>query len=236
MRRRFAPPLWAVIVTPIAIACFCSLGTWQVTRGQEKQALYRAFAAGTSPAVPYGSPEGQTRYAHVRLTGHYLAQQQILLDNMTHDGQVGYRVITPLQTTLGRVLVDRGWVAAPARRDVLPAIAVDGGERTLSGRLDELPRAGIALQAPDTQEWPRRLSYPDHATIERALGSPVDAGLVLLDASEDDGYVRDWHPGGLPPERHFGYAVQWYGLAFTLLVIFLTVNLKRQKLTDDPRR
>jgi surfeit locus 1 family protein len=219
--------LWPTLATVIGLVVLVSLGTWQTHRGQEKQRLAAAFARGDSPAVPYGAAGGQERYAHVRLQGHYLPERQILLDNMTHNERVGYRVLTPLRTTLGTVLVDRGWVLAPPRREDLPDVRVSDELRTISGRIDQLPRAGIALAASDGAGWPRRLSYPDMATVQRVIGEPVDPNIVLLDASATDGYVRDWKPGGLPPERHFGYAVQWYGLALALAVIYVVVNVKR---------
>jgi surfeit locus 1 family protein len=146
---------------------------------------------------------------------------------MTHEGRVGYRVLTPLRTSLGLVLVDRGWVAAPPRRDELPEVSVSDELRTLTGRLDELPRAGISLAALGGAGWPQRLSYPDLPTLKRLYGEPLDEKIILLDAAATDGYLRDWRPGGLPPERHFGYAVQWFGLALAILVIYVVVNLKR---------
>jgi surfeit locus 1 family protein len=97
----------------------------------------------------------------------------------------------------------------------------------VTGRIDQLPRAGINLAASDGAGWPRRLSYPDLATVRRVYGEAVDPAIILLDASANDGYLRDWKPGGLPPERHFGYAVQWYGLALALAVIYVVINLKR---------
>src|SRR5260370_22993896 len=51
--------------------------------------------------------------------------------------------------------------------------------------------------------------------------------LVLLDPAEPDGSVRSWAPPGFPPMRHIGYAVQWFALALTLLVIYVVTNLRR---------
>lgn len=225
--RQFTAGLWPTVATVVGVVILASLGSWQVHRGVEKKALFAAFARGDSPAVPYGAAGGQERYAHVRVEGRYLPDRQVLLDNMTHDGRVGYRVLTPLRTTLGTVLVDRGWVLAPPRRDQWPDLTVSDELRTVTGRIDQLPRAGINLAASDGAGWPRRLSYPDLATIRRVYGEPTDPAIILLDASANDGYVRDWKPGGLPPERHFGYALQWYGLALALAVIYVVVNLKR---------
>ena len=225
--RQFTAGLWSTVLTVVGVVILASLGTWQRHRGVEKQALFAAFARGDSPAVPYGAAGGQDRYSHVRVEGRYVPARQLLLDNMTHDGHVGYRVLTPLRTTLGTVLVDRGWVPAPPRRDQWPDLAVSDELRTVTGRIDQLPRAGINLAASDGAGWPRRLSYPDLVTVRRVYGEAVDPAIILLDASATDGYVRDWPPGGLPPERPFGYAVQWYGLALALAVIYVVVNLKR---------
>jgi surfeit locus 1 family protein len=225
--RKFTFRLWPTVFAAIAVGLLASLGAWQARRGVEKQALFKAFARGETLAVPYGAAGGQARYAHVRLEGRYDPEHQILLDNMTHDGLTGYRVLTPMRTSLGTVLVDRGWLQAPPRREQWPDLTVSAELRTVEGRIDELPRAGIALAATDGAGWPRRLSYPDLVTVRRVYAEAVDPSIILLDAKEPDGYTREWRPGGLPPERHFGYAVQWYGLAFAVFVIYVVVNLNR---------
>ena len=45
--------------------------------------------------------------------------------------------------------------------------------------------------------------------------------------AEPDGYVRNWVPPGFPPMRHIGYAVQWFGLALALAVIYVVTNFRR---------
>jgi surfeit locus 1 family protein len=52
---------------------------------------------------------------------------------------------------------------------------------------------------------------------------------VLLDANEPEGYVAQWQAPGFPPLRHVAYAVQWFGLALALVVIYLATNLRRSK-------
>ena len=53
------------------------------------------------------------------------------------------------------------------------------------------------------------------------------ADLVLLDAGEPDGYVRNWTAPGFPPMRHIAYAVQWFGLALALIIIYIVTNVRR---------
>ena len=49
------------------------------------------------------------------------------------------------------------------------------------------------------------------------------------DSAEPDGFVRDWKPSGLTPERHLGYAFQWFALALTLAVLVLVSFLKSRE-------
>ena len=224
---RFTFRLWPTLAAVTGVGILASLGAWQTHRGYEKRAQFEAFARAEGPTMPYGAEGGQARYAHVRLEGRYDPLHQVLLDNMTHDGRVGYRVLTPLRTSLGLVLVDRGWMAAPARREELPDLPVTAEVRVVTGRIDDLPRAGIELKTSDGVGWPRRLSYPDLSALRRIYAAPVAPSIILLDAAAPDGFLRDWRPGGLPPERHFGYAVQWYGLSLALLVLFLVANFRK---------
>jgi surfeit locus 1 family protein len=231
-RREFAPGLVPTLVMLPVLALLLWLGTWQWHRAAEKQALWDGFARGTDATIdlPGIAAPLPPRYAHVRVSGTYLPDRQILLDNMTHDERAGYRVLTPLLRADGTVvLVDRGWIAPGRTRADLPDVRVDASARTVSGRLDFLPRPGIEPVAPpDGTGWPRVLSFPTMAQAERVLGRRAYPDIVLLDPALPDGYVRAWQPPGFPPERHLGYAVQWYGLALTLVLLWFFVNLRKR--------
>jgi surfeit locus 1 family protein len=54
------------------------------------------------------------------------------------------------------------------------------------------------------------------------------APVLLMDADSGPGYLRDWHPPGLPPERHYAYAVQWWAFALLALGLLVGLNLKRR--------
>ena len=230
--RTFAPSLAATLLLLPALALLVWLGSWQLQRAGEVRALQAAFdtSAATRAALPPAAQAGSLpRYARVRLAGHYLGERQFLLDNMTHAGAAGYRVLTPFATGAGGiVLVDRGWIPLGASRAALPSVAVGAAPRELVGRLDELPRPGIRLAVVAGSGWPRVLSFPRLEDIAAALGEPPYPRLLLLEASQPDGYLREWRPaGGVPAERHLGYALQWYALALTLLVAYLVASLRR---------
>jgi surfeit locus 1 family protein len=242
-QRLFAPPVWAVLLTGAAVAAFTTLGTWQLGRAREKQALLADFDAGgqeTRDATGIGF-DSLARYQRVRLRGSYEPKLQILLDNMpAAGGRPGYRVLTPLQRADGGgwVLVDRGWVPLGPTREALPAIAIGAGEREVSGVLDGLPEPGLRVgpaAVPGDAGWPRVLLFPTEADVESALGLDVESRIVLLDASLPDGYERQWRPAlGFGPERHLGYALQWFAFAIVAVVLLIALNLRRRP--PDPER
>jgi surfeit locus 1 family protein len=229
--RELAPRPFITLATLVLLAAFMALGFWQLQRMREKQALFAAFAAGNQRLERLSDiePLRAARYTRVIATGRYDTAHQFLLDNMTHAGQAGYRVLTPLDLADGEsVLVDRGWVPLGATRAELPEVTVSGNERSVVGRLDDLPAAGIELRSAGADTtWPRVLNYPHMSELRAALGRPLEDRIVLLDPEQPDGFVRAWQPSVFPPERHLSYAVTWFALAATVVVLFVALNLRQ---------
>jgi cytochrome oxidase assembly protein ShyY1 len=70
------------------------------------------------------------------------------------------------------------------------------------------------------------------AAIARQFGLPALAPRVLrLDPALPFGYPRDLQllVNTLPPERHRGYALQWFGLAATGLVFAFVLTFRRSR-------
>jgi surfeit locus 1 family protein len=222
------------LLTIALIAMLIALGRWQLQRAAEKRVLYDAFAEASDAArtIDLRTPK-VGRYQHVEAFGRYDETRQVLIDNMMNGERAGYFVITPFALENGGwVLINRGWVPLGLSRAERPAIPVAGDIRRIRGRADNLPGPGIqmgdrtALEPP----FPVVANFPHHAEVARLLNESLwtpATELVLLDAAEPDGYVRNWAPPGFPPMRHIGYAVQWFGLALTLAVIYVVTNFRR---------
>jgi surfeit locus 1 family protein len=235
--REFAPRAWAALLTAAALAAFVSLGWWQIGRAREKQAMIESFARGTQTSVELAGDVTVAelpRYQHARAEGHYDPSRQILIDNMpSHAGRPGYRVLTPFVREGARklLIVDRGWVPLGTSRDVAPRLDVSAEYRAVAGRLDQLPEPGVRVGeagVPGDERWPRVLNFPRASDVEQVLGAPVESRILLLDPAAPDGYERVWRPSlGFGPERHLGYAIQWFALALTALVVFLALSLQR---------
>jgi surfeit locus 1 family protein len=230
----FEPRLFTTLLAIGLIAMLVSLGRWQLHRAAEKRALFDSFATASVAAerIDLRSPKA-ARYARVEAVGSYDATRQVLIDNMVEGARAGYFVITPFALQDGGwVLVNRGWVPLGQTRAERPAIPVAANSRTIRGRADNLPSPGIRLgvPAPLAPPYPVVAAYPTRADVAQLLkesnwSSATD--LILLDAGEPDGYVRNWAPPGFPPLRHVGYAVQWFALALALGVIYVVTNFRR---------
>jgi surfeit locus 1 family protein len=230
-------PSWPLtVLTVVLCIAFIGLGRWQWRRGELRQEEWDAFARGADAAQPLAGENlsALARFSHIAVRGHLLPERQFLLDNRSYAGRAGYEVLTPLELDDGRVLlVDRGWVAFTGYRAVLPDIAFAPQDPvTLTGRVDEMPSAGLAFgrSAPSvTGSWPKLATYPQLADLSASLGRKLEPRILLLDPEARDGYVRDWHPPGVPPARHFTYAMQWWLFALTAIVLWVVLAVRRAR-------
>jgi surfeit locus 1 family protein len=232
-RRVFAPTLRATLLALLLAALFVRLGLWQWQRGEQREAAAARFASGANQVLELGGADstGVPLYQRVSVAGELDGAHQFLLDNRTLEGRAGYEVLTPLSRA-GAValLVDRGWVPFPGSRARLPDVTLTvSGPVRLTGRIAALPSPGLAsgraAPAPGSS-WPKVASYPDMTQLAAALGAPLSPRILLLDPASPFGYVRAWQPPGLPPLRHFAYAIQWW--SFALLTLILWVVLSRR--------
>ena len=211
----------------LTMAVFASLGTWQLWRAEQRAASFDSFAeAGRRPAltVPIDAAQFEEhRFRWLELRGRYLSSRQILLDSMTHDGRTGYHVLTPFRIAGDEfwVLVNRGWVPADPERLRLPEVNVGESARTIRARIDALPRPGLTFDNPPDpgNGWPQILLFPTFADLEARLQNPLRPYQLLLSPESAHGFVRAWQPRAMSPERHIGYAIQWYSFALVLGVI-----------------
>ncbi len=237
--RNFRPGFIPTLAMLPLLALLLWLGQWQWDRAAEKQTLLDRWAGQALlapvalPTAPDGNTTATAQFLRVFASGAYLPDSQVLLDNQTHGGKAGYRVLTPLLLADGSALmVDRGWVALPGNaRDRLPNVAVSSANRRVQGRLDHFRQAalreatGPLLAVRDNR--PRVMNYPDSAAVSAAIGRPVYPLVLLLEGTEPDGFVREDAPTlSFGPERHVGYAIQWWALAVTLVLLWGWTALK----------
>ena len=242
--RRHPVFLWLFAIA--AFALFARLGAWQLERRGEKQAMLdsvagvladrtpQPLAARVADVLPSTDGKVAQQYAWVAGQGTFLDAPAVLLDNQQRDGKVGvraYRAFLPEGARLP-VLVELGWRPLPGDR-TMPATPRPGGTVTLEGLLLPPPSPGLAAAAiapqADGSLLATGLRLPD---VAAALGLPALAPRVLRpDPAMPIGYARDLDilPNTLPPEKHLGYAVQWFGLAAAVLVTTLLLAWRARR-------
>lgn len=228
--------LWAFAL--LAMAGFASLGVWQLGRAELKREMLaeaqRALSARTpQPAAVLADDARADAYDWVEIRGRFVDAPAVLLDNQQHAGRVGVRAYRVFETGTGaRVLVDLGWLALPPDR-ALPQVPRDAARHALRGLLLPPPGSGLRLGEPQPQADGTLLTMrvePD--AIARALHLPGLAPRVLRPEPEAGfGYRRDFDilPNTLPPEKHLGYAVQWFALALAVLVTAVLLTVRRAR-------
>lgn len=233
-------PLFLWTLALAAIAGFASLGFWQLGRaGQKRDMLARAQSALASrearPIAVAQDPARADTYDRVDVAGRFVDAPALLLDNQQREGRAGVRVYRLFQVDAGpQLLVELGWLALPADRR-LPVIARTIEARRLRGLLLPFPRGGLDMGAPTPQAGGDLLATTLTQPQARAALARPDLALRVLRPEPDPafGYARDFEilPNTLPPERHLGYAVQWFGLSATVLVtaLLLTLRMRRRR-------
>jgi surfeit locus 1 family protein len=208
------------------LPAFMSLGLWQWRKAESKTQLQMELDTRSHEAaiaMPTTVVDGEAlRYRRVILRGTFDATRQVLLDNQVHREQAGYHVITPLRIAGSdlHVLVNRGWLPAPADRRVLPAAEVPAGEVELSGIAVLPPRRFFNLARQPTSGWAPVWQNLDLERFRQSVAYPLQPVIVQLDPAAPAGYVRQWPRPDERADRHRSYALQWFGFAATSLGIW----------------
>ena len=221
----------------LAIAGFAWLGVWQYGRMQEKQARLDEVATVLADKRTFSlvSDHGRSTPSWVQQDGR-IEPDTLFLDNQMREGRQGVNVYCVFDA--GRVwggghrLVDLGWLPLPGNRE-LPDVSCPAGPLRVRGLLLDPPSAGVAMGEAMQQVGPKRwlMMRVDVAAISAATGFDVWDAVVRLDPKLPGGYARDLDilPNTLPPERHLGYAVQWWALALAVLVTALILTFRKRK-------
>jgi cytochrome oxidase assembly protein ShyY1 len=227
---RFIPFLAAIIVALIAL----SLGNWQSRRAEEKQRLAseQALQAALPPLDMQSLNEAKAPayFRSVQITGSFIAQWPIYLDNRPYQGKAGFYLLMPfkLKDSEKILLVMRGWLPRDVQNRVqLPTIPTPEGVLQLEGKVRE--SVGHVMQLgsePALQSGVIRQNF-EVAELSKASGLKLENFIIEQTSDAKDGLIRDWPQPSLGMEKHRGYAFQWYGLAVTALLFFIATGIKR---------
>jgi len=129
------------VFTLLLLTLFVYLGMWQLDRATEKRIeeatlLEREASPSISLKAALALPLNTLVFRPVDITGKFLEETYVLLDNQILEGQPGYQVFSVFKPSLKGtpyLLVNRGWIQAGTSRKDWPSIKTPTGEVRLQG-------------------------------------------------------------------------------------------------------
>ncbi|WP_417811889.1 SURF1 family protein [Thalassospira alkalitolerans] len=230
------PSIAMKISVSLALVILIGLGSWQVDRLFWKQNLIneRHTQAEKPPiAVPLTqTPDSAMAFRSAFAEGRFLNDQEMHLMARTRRGNVGFHLITPLEQADGSViLINRGWVPQDYRDPATRPESV----------IEDVVRVTGVLRLPQVKHWVQ----PENEPLKNQWFF-VDVDAMAEDSGTElaTRYYLELDetpvPGGLPiggqakvdlPNSHLQYAITWYSLALSLIVIFVLYH--RRPKDDD---
>jgi cytochrome oxidase assembly protein ShyY1 len=227
-----------LIAFVLAFGTACAfLGNWQLDRlhsrrernvstlHNEQQAVLPWTDVFTRPILD------ADQWQRVTATGTFDADHQLVLRYRSSGDTEGYEVVTPLRTTTGNVLVDRGIVPLTNGAQIPTAAPPPpAGEVTVVGHVRRDEEGKRSATTP-VNGAARLISAPAFATT---LPYPVVDGYIGL-LTVDPAQVGGFQPIELPEISdgpHFWYAVQWFmfaGIGLAGVVVFIRGDLRERR-------
>lgn len=225
---QFQPKLVPTLITLVLFTLLVGLGVWQVERAKWKRGIIENYNAQSHLpsliALPPANDSDTLVYRHVTLGGKFENHRSIELRPRVVNGKMGYDLVTPLTLSTGEVvLVLRGFVPDETNDAVdqpIGTVAVSGMMRTFSAK----------YWRPDNEPEKNQWYWIDPEAISKKFALAKPYPLLLI--SDDKPVNSKWpQPQDAMPDFHPWhtlYAIQWFALAFALLVIYVTSQSVRR--------
>ncbi len=221
--------IMTLIFIALVFAGLIKLGMWQLDRADEKEQYFSSIMVRTAqPHQPLASVTAQDLSQYpVVVSGTLLHQYTFLLDNITNNGRVGYHVLVPLlidDYAAKVIVVNLGWVAGNGYRDILPELNTWSGSVEITGNLHQPSDNPYAFEMKAGDKWPRVIAQIELDKITQQLQIPLGdlhlfPAVLRIEPAHQVGYQKQWLWVNMSVEKHLGYAVQWFTLAATLLIL-----------------
>lgn len=215
-------PRWAAATTVVVVLSlvFLSLGRWQLQRHGERRlentVNSQRLAADAVPLddmlAAAGDDLESLEYRRVTVSGVFAPDREVLVRSQVANERPGFHVVTPLITSFGTLLVNRGWVPLAAESPPVTEVPPESGQVTVEGvvRMSQ-SRPSIGPVEPEGQ-----LEILARIDIER-LAQQYDELLPVwvqqTDPSLAELPIRVPPPDTDDPGPHLPYAVQWFSFA-----------------------
>ena len=233
MARKFKFEWRITLLVLFLLPLLIGLGFWQLHRADHNRALVAQaerqrkeapiFLTELLQKTSSDREKNKTDAWHlkqVKLRGRRLSNV-FLLENQIYAERNGYYVFGVMQLeSAGLVLVNRGWIAAPALRSELPTVppVVLGDE---VGEVYVSPAWAEHSPLFAEKGWPKRVGRINLAGAENELHLSLMPVVVRLREGSPSALATQWTIVNILPEKNMAYAIQWFVMAFALLLCYV---------------
>jgi surfeit locus 1 family protein len=226
---------------------FVYLGFWQLGRAEQKKQLISIYQL-NQQQIPVDWTElsfhsqdlnnPTLRMKRFHINGQFVPNIQILVDNKTQHGQVGFQVYAVFKPKDSEqsILVDRGFIPlnGKSRNNFqspnLHSISTNITMHKITGTIT-IPSIGIQLNPEasierlDTKQI--LIQQIHFETLSQYLNLPLAKFVFKLDPESP--FILNFIPinFGLSVMKHVGYALQWFAMGIALLIYYFAINIIR---------
>lgn len=237
-RYRLTINFWFLIIFLLIQTGLNELGFWQLSRAQEKQLRLDKLSNNqlmTLTSLNLINQNVIDDFGKVQLDVILAKKVNLLVENKIQNGKLGYHVLNLAQDlNSGRyLLVNRGWIEGKADRNQLPQVKLPRIDWKVSGRVYQINRQVLSGDA-ELESHGKILRLPIldvHmlSLLEKRFDISIEPYLLRLDENVTDSFAVNWAWVSMSPDKHLGYAFQWFGLSLAFLIISLFVLIKKEK-------
>jgi surfeit locus 1 family protein len=221
-----------LLVTITATISLIYLGNWQLQRLSEKEQFIANIEYNiANPAVSISEISSPIPlYSKVQISGHFLSDKNVHLygRRTTSPEKDGYYLLSAFAADSGEIyLVSRGWLPHSAKNKIDTSSAET---ETIEGMT--LPGEKKNLFVPANDLMNNIWFTLDLEMARHTLGVNVTDFYIMQTSSE-------YLPDGLLPlttknlskvrNDHLEYAITWYSLAASLVIIFIIYSRKQNR-------
>jgi len=201
------------------ISVFLALGSWQIIRLNWKLELINQIETSLKDTPVNLSNSKHKNYLRVKTRGSIDFEKQIYLYNLNEKGKPGFEVINPLKVGNNNYLLNRGWIPFNKKEDETINV-ID--ENYINGVLRKQIKPNIFKPENDLSEnyW----FTLDRDDIFKFTGKNFSPYVIYLSGNNE--FPKPKSITANISNNHKKYALTWFSLAISILLIYLYLRKK----------
>jgi surfeit locus 1 family protein len=201
------------------ISVFLALGSWQIIRLNWKLELINQIETSLKDIPVNLSNSKHKNYLRVKTRGSIDFEKQIYLYNLNEKGKPGFEVINPLKVGNNNYLLNRGWIPFNKKEDETINV-ID--ENYINGVLRKQIKPNIFKPENDLSEnyW----FTLDRDDIFKFTGKNFSPYVIYLSGNNE--FPKPKSITANISNNHKKYALTWFSLAISILLIYLYLRKK----------